>query len=265
LQYGYSSHIVFVPLISIYLIWSGRKNIFSSAEYAVSRGVQVIIIGLLAAFGALLIPSDATDFLIVLSTLLLIVGGFIGFFGATSARRAFFPLGILILMLPLPGIILEKMIGFLQSQSAELTYWMFTALHVPVLRDGFVLSFPGVTIEVARECSGINYSVALLILMILFAHETLRSNWRRLILVLLVVPFSIVKNAIRIVTLTMLSIKVDPGFLTGRLHHEGGFVFFLIALGLMFPLWKILQKGENRDSADPSNQTAQSSYASANR
>jgi lipoprotein signal peptidase len=44
----------------------------------------------------------------------------------------------------------------------------------------------------------------------------------------------------------MLAMYVNPGFLYGRLHHEGGIVFFLIALaGLMFLLW-ILQRLGNK-------------------
>ena len=89
---------------------------------------------------------------------------------------------------------------------------------------------PGLTIEVAKECSGINSSVALLITMLLVACETLRTTSRRVILVLFAIPLSLVKNAVRIVTLTLLALYVDPSFLTGRLHHQGGFLFYLIAL-----------------------------------
>ena len=42
------------------------------------------------------------------------------------------------------------------------------------------------------------------------------------------VPLSVGKNALRIFTLSMLAIHVDPSFLTGRLHREGGVVFFLL-------------------------------------
>jgi exosortase/archaeosortase family protein len=52
---------------------------------------------------------------------------------------------------------------------------------------------------------------------------------------------AVLKNAIRIVALTLLSIHVDPGFLTGQLHHEGGFVFFLLALVLMMPILALLR------------------------
>jgi exosortase/archaeosortase family protein len=64
--------------------------------------------------------------------------------------------------------------------------------------------------------------------------------------IVLVFPVSIVKNGIRIVTLTLLGVYVDPSFLQGNLHHDGGFVFFLLALALLFPVLLLLQKSEPR-------------------
>ena len=65
-----------------------------------------------------------------------------------------------------------------------------------------------------------------------------------LVFVLLSLPVSIIKNGIRIATLTLLSIYVDPGFLTGRLHNEGGFVFFLVALLFLCPVFLWLEKSD---------------------
>ena len=45
-------------------------------------------------------------------------------------------------------------------------------------------------------------------------------------------------------TLSLLSIYVDPGFLTGSLHHQCGIVFFLLALGLLAPVLWLLQQSE---------------------
>ena len=57
----------------------------------------------------------------------------------------------------------------------------------------------------------------------------------------------IIKNGIRIVTLTLLANYVDPGFLYGNLHREGGVVFFMIGLLLLVPVLWLLQRGESRD------------------
>jgi len=65
------------------------------------------------------------------------------------------------------------------------------------------------------------------------------------IFVLAGIVVMIVKNGIRIVTLTVLATYVDPGFLYGNLHREGGVVFFLIGLLLLAPVFWILQTGEH--------------------
>jgi exosortase len=246
---GYSSHIILIPVLTVYLVWSRKQTIFASISYCFVRGMQVAAVGVLmavVAFGLKLttVGSSYVPLFTVASVLLLLLGGFVGFFGIRALRQASFPIALLLLVVPIPDFLMDNVIGFLQSGSAELSAWIFSMLGIPVLRDGFVLTVPGISIEVARECSGINSSIALLIIMLLVAHETLHSTWRRALLVLITIPLSIVKNAIRIVTLTILATRVDPGFLTGRLHHQGGFVFYLISLCLVYPIWKILQKTE---------------------
>jgi len=67
-------------------------------------------------------------------------------------------------------------------------------------------------------------------------------------LTLATLPLLIIKNGIRIVTLSLLSIYVDPGFLTGSLHRDGGVVFFLLALVLLVPVLWLLQKSDQTGS-----------------
>jgi hypothetical protein len=50
-------------------------------------------------------------------------------------------------------------------------------------------------------------------------------------------------------TLSALSIYVNPGFLYGNLHRRGGIVFFMIVLAPMALLLIWLQKGERPLSA----------------
>jgi exosortase/archaeosortase family protein len=65
-----------------------------------------------------------------------------------------------------------------------------------------------------------------------------------MVMVLAILPLAVLKNGIRIVTLTLLAIHVDPGFLSGQLHHEGGIVFFLLSLAMLAPLLFILRRYE---------------------
>jgi hypothetical protein len=57
---------------------------------------------------------------------------------------------------------------------------------------------------------------------------------------------------LRIATLSILAVYVNPEFLYGNLHQRGGIVFFMIALIPMALLLKFLQKNEAQTFAVPS-------------
>ena len=177
------------------------------------------------------------------------IAGFAFFFGRGPLRNAQFPLAFLLLTIPIPDFLLDKAIYLLQKGSAEIAAVLFDWSGVPVLRDGFVFHLAHVSIEVARECSGIRSSLALLILAILVAHFYLDNFWKQVVLVLAGLFVMILKNGVRIVTLTLLASYVDPGFLYGRLHHEGGVVFFLLGLLLLAPLLWLLAAQRTENSA----------------
>jgi exosortase len=241
-----SSHIILIPLVSFFLLYSERRRIFSVTRTSVASGVAVVLSGMilcwLAARGP--IPQEGHWPLSAETLALLLVwaGVFLLCYGLDAARAAAFPLLFLLLMVPLPDVILNRVIHALQVGSTEITYLIFQAVGIPVLRDGFLLSLPDVTIEVAKECSSIRSSVALFITCLLAAHLYLRTGWKMLLFACLSFPLSILKNGVRIATLTLLAIYVNPSFLKGRLHHDGGFVFFLLALLLLWPVFLWLER-----------------------
>lgn len=247
-----SSHIILIPFVSLVLLYSERTRIFLSARSSPGPAFGLICAGLGIYFYAIwLLRPQGEDALLPVATFSLIfvwLGGFLFFYGIGTARAAAFPLLFLVLMIPLPAGVLQRLIYALQKESTEISYMLFRALGVPVLKQGFLLYLPSVTIEVAEECSGIRSSVALFITCLLAAHLFLRTGWRQAFFALLALPLAIIKNGIRIVTLSLLSIYVDPGFLTGRLHREGGFVFFLLVLAILAPILRMLQKSEGAPS-----------------
>jgi exosortase/archaeosortase family protein len=68
----------------------------------------------------------------------------------------------------------------------------------------------------------------------------------------------ILKNGIRIVSLTVLAMRVDPRFLYGKLHSQGGIVFFILSLLLLAPILWLLRRGEASHARDALVLTAQS-------
>jgi exosortase len=250
-----ASHLVLIPVISAWILFLERDRIFKACGSDRAGGGTLLAVGAaVGSLGFLAGPHwSALNQLSVeiLSLLLLWIAGFAFFFGRTSLKAAQFPLLFLFLMIPIPDFVLDKAIYLLQKGTTEIAAVLFDWSGVAVLRDGFVFHLAHVSIEVARECSGIRSSLALLILAILVAHFYLNTFSKQVVLVLVGLFVMILKNGVRIVTLTLLATYVDPGFLYGKLHREGGVFFFLLGLLLMLPVLLFLQRRESKPTPTP--------------
>lgn len=98
-------------------------------------------------------------------------------------------------------------------------------------------------------------SVDLLITSLIASHLVLRGVWRRSIFSVAIIPVVVLKNAVRIVTLSFLAMHIDAGFLTGTLHRRGGVVFLVLSLLLLLPLLWILARSEERSLRPVENST----------
>jgi exosortase len=247
---GDMSHILLIPLISGTLIYFKRQKIFCNL------GTSIVGAGMAFAASATLFSLARTfelqlgenDYLGVMTAALLAcwLGAFLLVYGSTVFKAALFPLLFLTLAIPIPHRIVEEMMVFLQRGSADLVSILLTLSGTPFYRNNMVFTMPTVAIEVADACSGIRSTIGMVIITLLAAHSMLRSNWKRVALLIAVIPVSLLKNAVRIVVLTLLAIHFDMGFLTGNLHHEGGILFMLGGLGLMYPLLLVLASSETK-------------------
>ena len=267
LAYDHYSHLVLIPFISGWLLYRNRREWLrtarpSSGGALVVAGVGLVMLAAAWSIRHLLSPNDVLA-LAFAGILVLALACFVGFFGPASARAAAFPLAFLFLAVPIPMFILDSVIVGLQHASTEVTYLLFKLTGVPVLREGFVFLLPGVTIEVAKECSGIRSSTALLILALLSSHLLLRTNSRRVLLVLLSIPLLIAKNALRIVVLTLLAVHVNTSFLSGSLHRDGGVLFFMLTALIFGVFLRLLRRTESGVAPVPA-PSAQAVHSPAN-
>jgi exosortase len=243
------THIALIPALSLALIVFKRRSIFRNLQYSLGPGLQLgALAALLSGFakarpeylgqhGGLMAAAAA---IFVAWT-----AGFVLFYGIRSARAALFPLALLLLAVPLPPPVVEVVETTLQRGSAEVTYEIFRLTATPVFREGLLFSLPGFTIEVAQECSGIRSGISLLITALTLSHLFLRSGWSMACCILLTVPIAILKNAVRIATLSLLGVYVSQDYLHGNLHHRGGPVFSILSLLLLLTVLWLLRKCED--------------------
>jgi exosortase len=251
------THILLILPISIALIVASDRHGFVFSSNLVKWPVLLLLLTALLVRVALVwgqVNLSASDSLClsILALVLWWIGSVVACFGADAFRSHRFALCFLLLLVPLPYSALNWIVEALQNSSAAATEAMFRIAQVPVTRDGIILSIPGLDIEVARECSSIRSSTMLVVLTLVLAHLFLRSKWRKIALVLACLPLAIAKNAFRIFTITELATRVDPSYLEGKLHHQGGVVFLGIAVMITILLLWLLRKSESQADASPS-------------
>jgi exosortase len=249
-----ASHVILIPFISAWVLFVERHNVFLDFSYDKVLGGRFLFLACCTALASRFAGGGSSLDLqlsgYILSLVLFWVAGFGLLFGKTASRAGYFSLLFLFLMVPLPKLLVNHNIYLLQAGSAWITGALFDLLGVPVLREGFVFHLARFNIEVAKECSGIRSSMALLILALLVAHFRLRSFWKKVLFLVCGLFLMVLKNGIRIVSLTVLAMHVDPNFLYGKLHNQGGVVFFLVSLLLLAPVLWWLQRGEALLSMD---------------
>jgi exosortase len=247
------THILLILPISVALICLDWKSPEPSSRSSVSLGSALLImVALVTAVVRWRPVALSPDLRLSVNMLALVtwwIAAFILCFGARAFRRAVFPLCFLLWMVPFPDFVLNPIISLLQRGSAATAHLFFAMAGVPVAQKGVMLHIPGLIIEVATECSSIRSSTMLLVTTMVLAQMLLRSPWRKALVVAVAIPLSVVKNGLRIFVIAMLATRVDSSFLTGRLHRQGGIIFFLIALVAIFLVLWTMRRGEEEKRA----------------
>jgi exosortase len=266
LSHDYGSHILLIAPLSVFLVYLKRREMFSDVQVSshhkrtIIAGSSLFLLGLVLLLVSNYQPLQTDKLsLEILSLVTLWISGFILCYGTESFVKARFPLLFLLLLVPIPDFLTRQVILSLQAGSSDVAYGLLQMLSVPVLKDGFILRLPMLDLEVAKECSGIRSSLALMLTVLVAGEFVLRSSWRKLLLVVSIVPILVLKNGIRIVTIYLLTAYVNPAFLHGWLHTSGGVIFYLLGLAALVPIGALLKRGESSNFKPPVPKLAEAS------
>lgn len=261
-----ASYVLLIPCISAYLIWqqprpplgsgvAGTGTGNASAAPAVSMGAVAGAAVLAAALAgvAFLVAGRATaesrhDYLApaFLSYVAAGVAWTLFTLGTEAVRRHAFAVGFMVFAAPLPTWAVHGLEVFYQHTSAEVAAWMINLAQIPNLRSGLIFQLPGITIQVAQECSGIRSSLVLFIVSTLAGYLLLRRPSLRVALAVFVIPLGIVRNGFRILTIAALCTHVGANMIDSPIHHRGGPIFFGLSLIPLFLFLVWLRRRERR-------------------
>ena len=256
------SHGFLVPFIVGYILWLTRDRFAGELlRPSFYWGFAAILFALFALMAGVAVSELYTQ---RLSFVLLLVGIVLYFWGTRSLGLVFVPLCLILLSIPIPTIVFNKIAFPLQLFASRCAVWSMSLLGIPVLRQGNVIELMphnAVTtqkLEVVEACSGIRSLMTLMTLAVVFAYFThprsgppsqsgkffdwLKSYgfWRSTILIISAIPIAILTNAFRVSGTGVLSSYYGTRVAEGFFHSFSGWVIYIAAFLLLFGVGWIL-------------------------
>lgn len=237
------SHGFMVPFVSAYVLWNQRDRLKRVAVQPSNFGLVVM----LGAVAMLVLATLSADLFVSRISFLVLLAGLVLFFGGTQMLRALaFPLGFLIFMIPLPGVLYYQLTFPLQLVASRFATTALLLLHVPIIRAGNLLILPNCTLEVAEACSGIRSLFSIVALAVAYGYLSQARLWKRVILSVLMIPVAVICNGLRLVGTGLVSYLAGQESALGFFHTFSGWLIFLIALAFMLLASRLLQVIDSR-------------------
>lgn len=266
------SHGILIPFVIGYILWLERDRFAQvPTSHAALWGATGVFVSLLALWAGV---AGAELFVQRLSLVLMITSVVIYFWGFRLLRLVAVPLSLLLLSIPIPQIVFNRIAFPLQLFASRCAVAAMSFFSIPVLRQGNIIELMplGATepkkLAVVEACSGIRSLMTLVTLAVVYAYFTKPKDdttnfsssqesekeagdkpdklnfvlhllksftfWRSLILVLAAVPIAILTNALRVSGTGVLAHYYGTRVADGFFHSFSGWVIYIAAAALLF-------------------------------
>jgi exosortase len=229
------SHGVFVPGFAALVLRRDRKKL-KAIEVAPSwAGLPLVLLALLMRLSTAL---KGSLFFSGVSLLLLLAGLVILLYGWEFFRAVLFPWAFLILMIPVPSVILQKVTFSLQAPTLKLSAFLLQLAGDPLVRAGNVIMLDANSGILEIEC-GIWCLLTPLTLAIMHGYLADNRKWVRAVLACSSVPIAIFADSFRIVVIYLLAQfwGLDAA---ERFFPYSGWLIFAGSLIMMFILHRLI-------------------------
>jgi len=226
----YDAHGVLVPFIAAIMVLSRRGALTAAPRAPAGTGLGLVALGALLLLAALLMDFNLLGGVALVVTL---AGLIWSLWGGAVLKALVFPLGFLLLMLPL-NYPLEIFAGFpLRVLSVKLTAGLLRLIGMDVTVQGTLISTTQFHVAIESPCSGLKTLSALLMTGLVLAFF-LHRGWRaRALILLLIPPVAILANAVRNMTITLIGHHYGRDAAMGFLHNFSGMAVFILAVVLL--------------------------------
>lgn len=262
------SHGLLIPVIIAYILWTEAPRLRRAPQRAsLLWGGGMIACALFALWAG---TVGAELYVQRMSLVLMLAGVVIYFWGFRLLRFVMVPLALLVLALPIPAIIFNKIAFPLQLFASSCAVGAMRWFDIPVLRQGNIIELmprgarETTKLEVVEACSGIRSLMTLVTLAVVMAYFThpksdegddqggggtgllsalkRYSFWRSVIIVASAVPIAILTNAMRVSGTGVLAHYYGTEVADSFFHSFSGWVVYIVAFLLLFAVGWLLDR-----------------------
>lgn len=245
------SHVLIIPLISLYYIHLHRQRIMATERRVCRWGLPLIVAGIVGyVLGIFPIQNDMAKGYSMIMTLFGVV---LLLLGPAMMRILWFPIAFLVFGVKVSDAIWSVIASKMQFMAAQGAVFL---LEVTSGLTGMHATLRGSTIDldymvngenivnpmnVAEACAGMRMLMAFLALGVALAFLFPRRWWQRLIMIALAAPIAIFVNALRVAVLGWLHL-INPELAHGDFHLFVGMLMLIPAAGLLMLVGWCLDK-----------------------
>jgi len=246
LQREGSSHVLFVPFISAYLIWLKLDKI-----KGITPQIALLPGGVMAAAGGVLfmLGQSREGFSFPVLSFLLVAGGFIlMLFGKEMFKEIGFPLFFLATMIPLPEAVYNQIADWMRQAATWGSVALVKLMGIPLHREGFDIYLPNMHLYVGYACSGIRYLLSYLVFGLAYAFCFKQSFRGRALVVMSAVPLSILGGVLRLSVVFSTAYYIGPIMLEPRPHVLSSWSVFTFLLVSVIAVDRFVSRTRGRKS-----------------
>ena len=224
-RFGFPYLIIFGAL---YLGWLRRSRI-QYLRYAPSfSGIVIVALGLAAVHWGF-----SRDVLIVqhIGAFAILIGGAVSMLGVAFVKNFAAPIGVLFLIIPVPGCIQDFITLRLETISTVFMFSIFEIMNTPcqVLGNQFVID--GVSIKAGKEFSGYQLMMSIAVVVYLFICAIPMRNGARILILLFAPCIALACNMLCLVFTSLVIGWISP---------ESGIAVYHVLAWCMIPVSAIL-------------------------
>ena len=230
----YSSGLL-VPFLTVYVLWSRRRDIAKCPIKPCLWGVLALVVAqAFRFFGLFFMYGSATRLSIALTigALVLLL------FGWQLARKVATVLLFLCLMLPWPNQVQAAVAQPLQRWATSSAVFCLEIVGYEVAQEGNIIYIGDASVAVAEACNGLRMLTAFLVISGLVALLVRRALWEKMIVLASSLPVALLCNTLRL-AITAVFFTVLEGEQWEKVFHDfGGYAMMPLALAaIVGELW----------------------------